>query len=318
MRLSGSNQQTQRGTSATEESLVTDMIRSQLGAELRRLRKQLETRRGPRRHTGARSVVDVAAGIVNRSRARFYLIEKGEANLTADETRALALFYDANAATVDRLAALAEAANAPRRKNAWWEGIGDPPAWFAIYLSAEPRATHIDVWCPSILPGLLQTQNYATAAVPQASAEEIAEIVDIRMHRQHILARPDPPRIRVLLSESALRQEVGGLAVWQEQLRHLYQLTLLPFLSVLVVTHRAPTHPALSGGPIVVLRGDEPSTDLVYLESHQTAAYLPEPEAVAQHLALLDQIERAALDEDRSRWLIAAIAGFATSPDAGQ
>lgn len=273
---------------------MADPIRQLIGEELRGLRKE--------------SGVPVKRAIraIRRSRASLDRIENGLAPLKPDTIRTLGQLYRADADTIDHLVALA--ATTDTLRSGWWDTLGGPPsASFGAYLSAEQRATQIDMWAPLMVPGLLQTEEYALRVTPGRDDEEIRRRVAIRLRRQtNLLGRDIPVRIRVVLGEAAVRQVIGGAEIMRDQMAHLLHMSRRPNVQVRILPFTAGSHPGLDGGPIVVLRGH--STGIVYLETHSTAAYLVDPKGVERHLGLLDELSNRSFSVIRSRAQIAAVA----------
>jgi hypothetical protein len=287
---------------------MSDPLQQQLAVELRRLRKDAEARRRTEGRKGAaRSVVANAADKLKWSRASFYRMEKGESAISPEDVAALAKFYGAGQETISRLTALAAATGGDNQQENWWDTLGGPSVpWFAAYLALESKATEIDMWYPSLPPGLFQTEAYALRVTPGLDPAKIQRDVEIRMRRQAILHRSRPVEVRAFVGEAALRQEVGDVNVRLEQLRHLLAVADLPSVTLRVVPFLSGAHPAMHGGPIVVLRGTD-GLAMVYLETYGGAAWIGDPRGVAQHLELLDAVGSAALDEEHSRTFISAI-----------
>jgi hypothetical protein len=283
---------------------MTDILRQQLGSELHRLRK------------AARVQVPRAALTIGKSKATFYRIEAGEAPLGARDVKRLARLYRADAATVERLAALAESTT--HLDGGWWDAYGGAPSpWFANYLAAEERACEVAMWSATVVPGLLQTPEYAAAVIDDIDPEEKRRRVDIRMRRQKIFCRPNPAKVSVILGQAALCQRVGGEPVMREQMRRLLEVGALPNVSIRVIPFVAGPHPALVAGPIIVL-DEGTSAGLVYLESAFTAAYGSTPDIVDQHARLLGDLAGRAIPEEQSRLMIAATGGWPAPDDAAQ
>jgi hypothetical protein len=99
---------------------------------------------------------------------------------------------------------------------------GPVPTWFEDWLRAEGDAHVLRIWQPLIIPGLLQTAEYARALFLAAGADEASaeELVAVRLERQSILDRAEPPHVITVLDESALRRLVGSPAIMCEQLAH--------------------------------------------------------------------------------------------------
>ena len=119
----------------------------------------------------------------------------------------------------------------------WWDGYAaDVERQFVDFVWLESRATSIRAFDCIVLPGLLQTRDYAeaviTAADWQAEPEQVARWVQLRMDRQTVLHSAEPPRLSVIVDEPVLRRAVGGPGVLADQLTHLltrrFTLTRLP------------------------------------------------------------------------------------------
>jgi Domain of unknown function (DUF5753) len=114
-------------------------------------------------------------------------------------------------------------------------------------------------WQPIIIPGLLQTGEYARAlllaAQTDTSDEAIGALVDARLARKMIFGKPDPPDIAVVLDELVLHRLIGSPRVMHDQLREVAELSLLPFISVQVVPAASGANAGL-GGPVNLASGD--------------------------------------------------------------
>ena len=99
------------------------------------------------------------------------------------------------------------------------------PSWFRIAVGLEESAALIRAYEPQVVPGLLQTEGYVraitAASFPAASDEETERRVALRLARQQLLSRPEPPEYWVVLDETVLRRPVGGRKVMRAQLEHL-------------------------------------------------------------------------------------------------
>src|SRR3982751_1082182 len=129
----------------------------------------------------------------------------------------------------DALLTLAREANTP----GWWHRYSDLlPTWFQSYLGLEAAAALIRTYEVQFVPGLLQTEEYARAVIllghPRADTEEIERRVRLRMARQQIHRRADPPQLWAVVDEGALRRPIGGTAVMRGQLEALIDATRQP------------------------------------------------------------------------------------------
>jgi transcriptional regulator with XRE-family HTH domain len=182
------------------------------------------------------------------------------------------------------------------------------PRWFRPFAELEQEATSIRTWEPLIVPGLLQTEDYARALIvgwqPGDAGDTVEEQVTARMERQRLLDRIDPPLIWAIIGEAALRNPVGGPAVHHAQLiRLLDSEAAHPRLILQVVPLTAGAHPGLEGHFVVVARRDKP--DVCYLEVQGRGHMVDRTEDVARYGLLYDMLRAVALPPDASRDLIA-------------
>jgi hypothetical protein len=173
-------------------------------------------------------------------------------------------------------------ANAP----GWWHAYGDvTPNWFQRYLGLEATASLIRTYEVQFVPGLLQTEEYARAVMglgPDAShRDEVARRVRVRLERQQVLTRPDPPRVWAVVDEAALLRPVGGPKVMRDQLEALIGIvTKAPNVKLQVVPLSAGGK-AAAAGAFTILRFPQPELpDLVYIEQLTGALYLDKREDV--------------------------------------
>ncbi|MET9757641.1 DUF5753 domain-containing protein [Streptomyces sp. NPDC006372] len=234
-----------------------------LGARLRRLRE-------------GRGIGRAEAGHVIRSSAsKISRMEGGRHGFKLRDVEDLLTLYDVtDEAERATLMVLAEEANT----HAWWQYYSDVvPPWMQTYLGAEQAASVIRCYQVQRVPELLQTADYARAAVrlarPDAGAEEIDRRVALRMTRQRVLHRQPATQLWAVIDEAALRRRVGGPAVMRDQLRHLIEICRIPQITVQILPFTS-GGPAAEGGPVTILRlpgGELP--DVVYLEQLTTALY---------------------------------------------
>ncbi|BCK58900.1 transcriptional regulator [Nocardia wallacei] len=216
------------------------------------------------------------------------------------------------------LALAHEVRTAHKHGGGWWRGyadqfIGD----FDHYLALEEAASRLTIWRVSILPGLLQTPNYrraiAWAESPDVPTEEIEKRIEWSTRRQACL---DDPcfEVHALLSEAVLRDHAGGPAVMSEQLVRLVELSELPNVSVRVVPFAARSilgsyvgsFSLLEFPPLQQSKTVEPP--VVYVEEYAGDLYLEQDEDVNRYRRALREIDRVALEQEKSRAFILAVA----------
>jgi transcriptional regulator with XRE-family HTH domain len=192
-------------------------------------------------------------------------------------------------------------------KRGWWTAYGD--VFTGSYVADEAEAAHIRTWQPLLIPGLLQTEQYAWAVIQAGRADspdDAQRRVMARMARRTLLSRPDAPQLDALIDEAALRRPVGGPDVMCEQLREL--LRPRPNVSIRIVPFRAGVHPGLEGG--FVLLDFPPDTSFpteVYAESIAGDLYPESTDQIARISLAYERIGQAALTPDESATLIRQI-----------
>lgn len=127
------------------------------------------------------------------------------------------------------------------REDGWWQRVGGE---YATYIAYESEAVELKNYEPTLVPGLLQTERYARAVNiigREVDPDTVNQRVATRMTRQEVLHRqPTPLRLHAVLSEAALRTEVGGPEVLRDQLTHLVTLSELPNVTIQVLRFEAP------------------------------------------------------------------------------
>jgi hypothetical protein len=184
----------------------------------------------------------------------------------------------------------------------WWHSYRDVvPGWLATYLSLEPAASLIRVYDTLGVPGLLQTEAYANAALrlepftlPPAA---ITRMIELRMRRQQVIFHPNEngPRLWALLDENALRPRLGGPQVMRRQLAHLIRIAEYPNVTIQVIPSATVIRTALSF-PVTTMRfpiHDVP--DVAYFGQLTSALYLHDAGQVSRYTRVLDGLAIAAL-----------------------
>jgi transcriptional regulator with XRE-family HTH domain len=138
-------------------------------------------------------------------------------------------------------------------RDAMGNGLGYQvfPAWFQDWAMKEAQAATLRWYEPLIVPGLLQTKDYARAIFStrfRVTADEIEERVAARMKRQETLTQPNPPALWVILDQWVLRRQVGGRHVMCEQVNRLVAMAREPHVVVEVIPADAGAHEGLTGG----------------------------------------------------------------------
>jgi transcriptional regulator with XRE-family HTH domain len=251
---------------------------------------------------------DQAAEAIYSSSYTVRRMERAEGGLKPLTVKSLLMAYGVtDVREIDAFLALARDASKP----GWWHSYNDVlPGWFRTFVGLEEAASLIRGYDPHWIPGLLQTPEYALASVrtgfPDATGDEVQRRVELRLARQHILTRPDPPRLWLILDENTLRRPAAttGPEVMRAQIDALIQAAAQPHITIQVLPFAAGLHPAMYG-PFRLFRFDAPEQpDIVYGESMTSAYYVDKPEETAVYVQALDRISaQAAPTEDTEKTL---------------
>ncbi|AFU01947.1 MULTISPECIES: helix-turn-helix domain-containing protein [Nocardia] len=271
------------------------VLRIALGGQLRKLRESKNITR------------EAAGDAIRGSHAKISRLELGRTGFKERDIRDLLTLYGVtDAEERQRFLELARQANEP----GWWHRYSDLlPQWFGTYLGLEQAASKIRTYEAHLVPGLLQTPEYARAVV--ALGYEDADTdrrVQVRQRRQEILHRTDPPVVWAVIDEAALHRPVGGPRVQREQLEHLIELAQLPNVTVQVLPYSAGEH-AAAGSSFSILRFAEAELpDIVYLEHLTSALYLDRRQDLALYLSVMDRLSVQAERPEKSMEILAGYA----------
>ena len=271
--------------------------RKRLGIELRRLREQ------------ANLTCEDVGQRLECSGTRISRMETGRISVRPGDVRELLEVYGVTGAEADSLVQLAREA----RRKGWWHTYGRVlPTWFEAYIGLESEAVRLRDFQPLVMPGLLQTEDYARAvlrAAPHAgSGAEVDRQVALRMERQKILSQPSPPDVCLVLSESVLRVQVGGPAVMRAQLRRLTDAAERPNITLQVLPSTTAAH-VQPISPFTMLEfADAADPAVVYLEHLTGSLVLERQDEVRRHRVVFDHLCAEALDTAQSAGLIARMA----------
>jgi transcriptional regulator with XRE-family HTH domain len=126
---------------------------------------------------------------------------------------------------------------------------GPIPTWFEDWLDAEREAQSLLIWSPIVIPGLLQTAEYARVLLlseqTDTSDDAINALIDVRLERQAVFDRAEPPDVSVVLDDAVMHRLIGSPAVMHDALSHVAEVSMRPSVVVQVVTKGA--HAGLGG-----------------------------------------------------------------------
>jgi hypothetical protein len=162
----------------------------------------------------------------------------------------------------------------------WYATLGHDPDWFKHYLDLEDRASVVKIWRLSLVPGLLQTADYARTGLMTGGVKDVEAALEGRLVRQAILDREDPPVLWILLSETLLELPCGGPTVMKAQLAHILGLSERPNIGIRVVPKSVGHHPGLDGS-FMILKMTEPNGEVAYVEAPGGGRLVPNVTEVA-------------------------------------
>jgi hypothetical protein len=270
--------------------------RRRLGQELRRLRE-----------LKGMTAEEVAERLLV-SQSKISRLENGRRSISQRDVRDLCGVYEVeDHRIVDSLMQMAK----DSRQQGWWHSFGDIP--YSVYIGLETDAASLRVYDPQVVPGLLQTRQYAEAliagALPETAPADIEKRVQVRMRRQERISAADNPlRLWTVLDEAALRRVVGNRALMREQLDHLVEQSQLPHVTVQVIPFDMGAHPGLNGQYAILEFPDAADSSVVYIEGVTSDLYLEKANDVQKYSVMYEHLRAQALNVEQSRQFIAKIA----------
>jgi transcriptional regulator with XRE-family HTH domain len=256
------------------------ILRLLLGSQLRRLRE------------AAGITPDRAGYEIRASRSKISRMETGRVAVKArDVADLLALYGVTDERVRSGFLNLAKESGRPD----WWAKYSDVlPDWFENYLGLESASSTIRTFEIQFVYGLFQTEDYARAVTRlghrTASAMDTERRVGLRVQRQDLLTRANPPRIWSVMDEAVLRRPFGGPGVMRAQLRRLLEVAELPQVTLQVVPFACGDHSGASGSFTVLRFEEQYLPDVVYIEQLTGAVYLEQRADVEHYLEVMDQL----------------------------
>lgn len=270
--------------------------RRRLGQELRRLRE-----------IKGMTAEEVAERLLV-SQSKISRLENGRRSISQRDVRDLCGVYEVeDHRIVDSLMQMAK----DSRQQGWWHAFGDIP--YSVYIGLETDAESLRVYEPQVVPGLLQTRQYAealiTGALPEAPPSDIEKRVSVRARRQDRINAPEHPlRLWAVIDESALRRLVGGKQVMIEQLEHLIEQSQLPHVTVQVLPFEMGAHPGINGQYAILEFPDAADSSVVYIEGVTSDLYLEKANDVQRYSVMYEHLRAQALNVEQTRQFISGIA----------
>lgn len=192
----------------------------------------------------------------------------------------------------------------------WWQSY--ELDYFATYVDLEAAAASLFYYQSSIVPGLLQSVDYAKAMYERAlpseySPERASQLIEVRLKRQELLTRDPPLRVWAIFDEAVLHRVVGGPAVMAAQLDRLVEVGGLPSVRIQIVPFGAGAHPAMDN-MFNILDFADTAGSVVYVEGLMGWLYIEKPHEINRYRQVFEYVNTLALSPQES---IAMIAEFA-------
>jgi transcriptional regulator with XRE-family HTH domain len=284
--------------------------RRKLGVELRALR------------TGAGLTSGEAARMVGWHQSKVSRIETGASGVKPADVRLLLDTYGVQDAQLRELLLVLAGADEGGGRHNWWHAYrGVLPPTYRDFISLESQASAMRTLETSVVPGLLQTPEYARAVTRAAVSgladeaddadERLDALVAVRLARQEVLHADPPLELSAVLDEAVLRREIGGPEVMARQLRRLVEAARLPQVRLQVLPFSAGEHIGITGPFVIFSFSSTSDLDVVVLDHLTSSLYLERKEDLQAYTEAFNALRIHALSPEESMDCIAALAGGA-------
>ncbi|MGW7406499.1 helix-turn-helix domain-containing protein [Streptomyces sp. NPDC054833] len=277
--------------------------RRKLGAELRALR------------TGASLTSGEAARLVGWHQSKVSRIETGASGVKPADVRLLLDAYGVVDGQLRELLMVLAGSDDVGGRHHWWHAYrGVLPPAYRDFISLESQARGMRTLETSVVPGLLQTPEYARAVTRAAvsgfddAEERLDALVKVRLARQDVLRSQPPLELRAVLDEAVLRREVGGPDVMARQLERLVEAARLPQVRLQVLPFAAGAHIGITGPFVIFSFPSTSDLDVVVLDHLTSSLYLERKEDLQAYSEAFNTLRIHALSPEESLDYIAGIA----------
>ena len=225
-------------------------------------------------------------------------IEKAKSGISANDLKALLRLYDiTDKRRIDELVALARGA----RQSPWWKRYSDvaPPALLAL-IDYESAASAVSQFETIFVPGILQTEEYASAVLQvfydeKSVPDKVAALVDLRTRRRELVNSENAPNFSFVLDESVIHRVTGSPAITSRQFVYLVEVAEQPNVTIRVVPFAAGLHPGMRGPFEVIQFEDTPDENMVFIEGPRDDIINDDPKETQSYLEAFEHITRISL-----------------------
>ncbi|MEV2233038.1 helix-turn-helix transcriptional regulator [Streptomyces phaeochromogenes] len=274
--------------------------RRKLGAELRALRARAGLKSGE------------AARLVGWHQSKVSRIETGRSGVKPADVELLLDAYEVRDAELRELLVVLAGSDDSGRHHWWHAYRGLLPSTYSDFISLESQASVMRTLENSVVPGLLQTPEYARevtlAAVDGAPDDKVDALVEVRLARQDVLRSNPPLQLSAVLDEAALRRTVGGPGVMARQLEHLREAAQLPHVRIQVLPFGVGAHVGVTGPFVIFSFPSTSDLDVVVLDHLTSSLYLERKEDLQAYSEAFDSLQVHALSPEETLDFIAGVA----------
>ncbi|HWH00414.1 MAG TPA: helix-turn-helix transcriptional regulator [Pilimelia sp.] len=268
--------------------------RRRLGAELRRRRE------------AAGVTIEAVADRLECSASKISRVETGHTTATPRDVRDMLEIYGVVGAEAEELVQISREA----RQKGWWHPYS--AVLTGAYVGLEAAARSVRAYEQQVVPGLLQTREYAEAMIraarPDIPASEVERRVRVRLGRQSLLIQDDPIALWAVLDEAVLSRPVGGDAVMRAQLIRLREAAELPNVTLQILPFEAGAHAGMDGTFAILEFPEDGDPDVVYAENATGGLFLEKRDELRKYTFIFDQVRAAALPPEESTALLGRLA----------
>jgi transcriptional regulator with XRE-family HTH domain len=258
------------------------------------VRRQLGIRLKQHRERSGKTQEDAALGLIVHT-SKIWRMETGRSAAKPGDVRELATIYGISRSETDELLELSRGAARPGWTDGYRDVVSDS---INMYAGLEGVASTIWSFDPEFVPGVLQSPEYAwqvICTITGLPAEVKEKRLAFRMERQRkVFEREDPPQMRFVIGEAALRYAVGSPELMQRQLDLLVKLG--ETVDIRIRPFSAGLHRWMAGGGFILLKFPEAADpEVVYTETHIDSRYMETPQQIVQYEEIFDGLHSEAV-----------------------
>jgi transcriptional regulator with XRE-family HTH domain len=269
-----------------------------------RLRRELRTAR-----LNSNLTQKQVAEAMEWSLSKINRIEKAKSGISINDLKAvLPLYSITDKEQTEELLDLARAVARSKgaRYDPQWRRYNEvAPAKLLELLDYESAASTVSQFETTFAPGILQTEEYASAVLQvfyneKSSVDRVAALVDLRTRRRDLLTSNDAPKFTFVLDESVIHRVVGSRSIMSQQLQHLANAAELPNVTVQIVPFTAGLHSGMKQPFELIQFVEAPDENIVFLESPRSDYISDDPEETENYLEAFSRITRLSLSPSES------------------